>query len=130
MKRHKIILKREFDEGVVLCVDKHRLIQVLVNLISNAMHAVEHNQDYKKEVTVAVSEDDGKVIFSVQDNGVGIEKSILNRLFEFGFKKREGGHGYGLHHSALVAAEMDGCLVAESEGPGQGAKFILELPVK
>lgn len=130
MKRHNIILKREFDEGVMLCVDKHRLIQVLVNLISNAMHAVEHNQNFEKEVIVGVSSGNGNVIFSVQDNGVGIEKNTLNRLFEFGFKKREGGHGYGLHHSALVAGEMEGRLAAESEGAGQGARFVLELPVK
>ena len=130
MKRHNIILNREFDESVVLYVDKHRLIQVLVNLISNAMHAVEQNPDHEKEVIVGVSSGDRKVIFSVQDNGVGIDKNILNRLFEFGFKKRQGGHGYGLHHSALVAGEMNGRLFAESEGLGMGAKFVLELPVE
>jgi len=129
INRLKIILKREFDESVVLLVDKHRLIQVLVNLISNARHAVEYNENREKEVTVAVNSRNGKVIFSVEDNGIGIEKNILSRLFEFGYKKREGGHGYGLHHSALVAGEMNGRLTAESEGAGKGAKFVLELPM-
>lgn len=128
MSKHKISLNREFIKDLELYVDKHKIIQVLVNLISNAKHAVENNQG-DKTIIVGVREEKNKIYFYVKDNGLGIEASDQSRVFEFGFKKREGGHGYGLHHSALVAKEMNGRLSVESKGIGMGALFTLEVPV-
>ena len=70
-----------------------------------------------------------KIIFYVKDNGIGIEHDDLGRLFEFGFKKRASGHGYGLHHSALVANEMNARLSVKSEGLDKGALFTLAITV-
>ena len=63
----------------------------------------------------------------MQDSGVGIEQGVLRRLFEFGFTTKKDGHGFGLHTSAILAKELAGELAAFSDGPGQGARFVLRL---
>src|SRR5262249_46743432 len=71
----------------------------------------------------------GGVSISVIDNGVGIPLENRGRIFEHGFTTRKSGHGFGLHSSALAAQEMGGTLRVDSDGPGCGATFTLELPL-
>jgi two-component system, NtrC family, sensor kinase len=54
----------------------------------------------------------------------------LTRIFSHGFTTRADGHGFGLHSGALAAREMGGTLAVHRDGPGQGATFALELPLK
>ncbi|HVH84753.1 MAG TPA: ATP-binding protein, partial [Steroidobacteraceae bacterium] len=70
------------------------------------------------------------VRISVADNGAGISAENMSRLFIHGFTTKKTGHGFGLHSGALAAKEMGGVLRAESAGPGCGATFVLELPLK
>lgn len=70
-----------------------------------------------------------RVRLVVADNGVGIPKENLERIFAHGFTTRKTGHGFGLHSAANAAAELGGSLTVRSEGAGTGAEFILELPV-
>ena len=72
--------------------------------------------------------DAGSVNIEVQDSGIGIRPEVLQRLFEFGFTTRKDGHGFGLHTSSILAKELAGELTAFSDGPGQGARFVLRLP--
>jgi signal transduction histidine kinase len=69
------------------------------------------------------------VQITVADNGIGISQENLTRIFSHGFTTKREGHGFGLHSGALAAREMGGSLYARSDGPGQGATFILELPL-
>ncbi|HEX5750706.1 MAG TPA: ATP-binding protein [Archangium sp.] len=64
----------------------------------------------------------------VSDNGIGIPAENMLRIFQYGFTARTDGHGFGLHSCALLARSMGGSLYAQSDGPGQGAAFTLELP--
>ena len=66
----------------------------------------------------------------VADNGIGIPKENMSKIFRHGFTTKEGGHGFGLHSSALAAKEMGGALTAQSDGADKGATFIVELPFK
>jgi two-component system, NtrC family, sensor kinase len=66
----------------------------------------------------------------VIDNGVGIAAENLTRIFQHGFTTRAEGHGFGLHSSAIAAAELGGSLRAESKGVGKGATFIIDLPFR
>jgi signal transduction histidine kinase len=109
-------------------VDKHKILQILVNLIRNAKHACDDSKREDKRMTLRVADGDGLVKISVIDNGIGISSDNLNRIFNYGFTTRTGGHGFGLHSSALAAKEMGGSLIAYSDGPGHGAVFTLELP--
>lgn len=129
INKKNIKLTKEYKDDPEISVDKHKLIQVLVNLISNAKHAVQHNEEENKKINIKIERQDDLIMFSVEDNGVGIAEKDLGRIFEFGFKKRIGGHGYGLHHSALMAKELGGTIFVESEGPGKGARFTLSMPV-
>lgn len=70
------------------------------------------------------------VTVAVIDNGVGIARENLTRIFAHGFTTRQHGHGFGLHSGALAARELGGALTAHSDGPGLGARFVLELPYK
>ena len=83
-----------------------------------------------KRLTMQVRAANGRVQIAVMDNGVGIPAENMTRIFNHGFTTREKGHGFGLHSAALAAREMGGTLNAHSDGPGQGATFILELPLQ
>jgi signal transduction histidine kinase len=109
-------------------VEKHKILQILVNLMRNAKYACDESGRADKRLTVRVVNGDGRVRISVTDNGVGIPPENLTRIFNHGFTTRVSGHGFGLHSGALAAKEMGGSLTVQSAGPGQGAVFTLELP--
>jgi PAS domain S-box-containing protein len=125
-----ITLRREFDRRPPITIEKHKVLQILVNLIRNANHACADSDRPDKTIVLRISGDEQVVRISVIDNGVGIPPENLTRIFAHGFTTRKGGHGFGLHSGALAAADLGGSLRAESAGIGQGATFILELPVE
>jgi signal transduction histidine kinase len=128
LSRHCVEVVREFDTVPSLNVEKHKILQILVNLLRNAKHACQDSDRADKRLTVRVTNGEGRVKISVIDNGVGIPPENLTRIFNHGFTTRKDGHGFGLHSGALAAKEMGGSLTAHSDGPGQGATFTLELP--
>jgi len=126
--RHGVTLCREFSDVPPITVDKHKAVAILVNLIRNAKYACDESGRRDKQLTVRVDGDAIGVRIAVIDNGVGIPAENMSRLFNHGFTTRQSGHGFGLHSAALAAQEMGGSLRAESDGPGRGAVFTLELP--
>jgi PAS domain S-box-containing protein len=127
--RHGVALRREFGDVPRIEVDKHKVLQILVNLVRNAKYACDESGRTDKLITLRIERSAIGVRISVIDNGVGIPTENMGRLFQHGFTTRESGHGFGLHSGALAAHELGGTLRAESEGTGRGASFILELPV-
>ncbi|HPU56544.1 MAG TPA: ATP-binding protein, partial [Verrucomicrobiota bacterium] len=102
---------------------------ILVNLIRNAKYALDESNRRDKMLRLKVGTDgNGCVKIDVIDNGIGIPKENLTRIFAHGFTTRRDGHGFGLHSSALAVRELGGTLVAHSDGPGLGARFTLLLP--
>jgi signal transduction histidine kinase len=128
LTRHGVNVTREFADIPPINVDKHRVLQVLVNLIRNAKYACEESPRTDKQVTVRVAGGARRVQIAVIDNGIGISPENLTRIFNHGFTTRKEGHGFGLHSGALAAKEMGGSLTVHSAGPGRGATFILDLP--
>lgn len=126
--RHGIELRREFHPMPAITVDKHKVLQILVNLIHNAMNACNESDNKHKALTLRIEGGQPMIRISVIDNGVGIAPENMGRLFTHGFTTRPKGHGFGLHSGAIAARELGGSLRAESEGAGKGAAFILELP--
>jgi PAS domain S-box-containing protein len=130
-ERLGIEIRREYAEVPSILVDRHKLLQILLNLLSNARHALLDSGHADKRLTIRVGpSSDGHLRIQVSDNGVGIGPETLARLFTQGFTTKKDGHGFGLHISALAAAEMSGNLTCASEGRGQGATFTLELPIR
>ncbi len=131
LARHEVRVVREYQDGLPeIRVDKHRILQILVNLIRNAKNACDESRSQERLLTVRVNTQGERLSISVIDNGVGISKDNLTRIFNHGFTTRKDGHGFGLHSGALAAKEMGGTLLAHSDGPGTGAEFTLALPLQ
>ena len=130
LARHHITLIKEFSDVPQMPLDKHRVLQILVNLINNAKQALEAGANRSPQIILRLRVvDDGRVRVEVEDNGEGIAQDNLARVFEHGFTTRVDGHGFGLHSCILAAHELGGDLTVRSAGPGSGALFILELPL-
>jgi signal transduction histidine kinase len=128
--RHNITLAQDYQPAPSITVDKHKVLQILVNLFHNAKYACDSGPDPSKLITVRISQDTkDRVKIMVIDNGVGIAPENMTRVFSHGFTTRKGGHGFGLHNGAIAARELGGSLTAHSQGLGKGATFILELPL-
>ena len=127
--RHGVTLRREFGEVPPITVDKHKVLQILVNLVRNAKYACDESGRSDKLLTLRIEKAPAGVRICVIDNGVGIPAENMSRLFTHGFTTRADGHGFGLHSGALAAQELGGSLRVTSDGPGCGATFILELPI-
>lgn len=126
--RHGIQVFHSIQELPPVVTDKHKVLQILVNLISNAKDALTASGRDNKELTFEVFGDDEHVSIRVRDNGIGISRENLTQIFSHGFTTRVDGHGFGLHSAALAAQELKGSLSVHSDGPGQGAAFTLRLP--
>jgi signal transduction histidine kinase/uncharacterized protein YdeI (BOF family) len=130
LKRHGIALETRFAPLPVITVDRHKVLQILFNLLENAKHAVlQQNPPEKKIVVKLEPAQDDMIRITVADNGMGIPPENLARIFGQGFSTRKDGHGFGLHSSALAAQDLGGKLAAHSEGAGLGATFYLEIPI-
>ncbi|BET69199.1 hypothetical protein ASA1KI_41170 [Opitutales bacterium ASA1] len=111
-------------------VDRHRVVQILVNLLGNAKDAVNAvaHADRRVRIAATVLEADAAIEISVKDRGCGIASADMDKIFRHGFTTKVTGHGFGLHTSALAAREMGGSMRVSSDGPGLGATFHLVLP--
>jgi PAS domain S-box-containing protein len=127
--RHGVTIERDFAEVPLVEVDKHKVLQILVNVIRNAKYACSEAEGAEKVVTVRIRATGSELTIAVIDTGVGIPTENLQRIFNHGFTTRSEGHGFGLHSSALAAKELGGSLRGESAGPGKGATFTLTLPL-
>lgn len=130
LENHNIALRREYHECPDVKIEKHKVLQVLVNLISNAKHALLLAENTSRQIVVRVyPQNASTIIAEVEDNGIGIDDAIRDRIFEHGFTTKKNGHGFGLHGSANAARSVGGRIHVHSNGPGQGATFQLELPM-
>lgn len=129
--RSEVTVERDYDGSAPkVKVDRHKVLEILVNLVTNARHAVCEADRKDRRIRVRVGPQcNRRVSVEVEDNGIGIPAENLVRVFQHGFTTKKNGHGFGLHSGALAARQMGGTLTVSSAGPGQGATFRLELPV-
>ena len=131
LHRNEIKLIREYSDLGDVTIDRQKVLQILVNLIGNAKHALATSGREEKLLTIRFyKHNEDRIRIDVIDNGAGIPRKNLTKIFQHGFTTRKDGHGFGLHSGALAAQEMEGMLTAHSDGPNQGAIFTLELPLK
>ncbi len=125
---HGIEIIKDFSVVPSVMVDKHKALQVLVNLMRNATQACDNSGIVEKKLVLRVSQTPGHVRIAVTDNCVGILKDNITRIFARGFTTKKDDHGFGLQSCVLAAKEMGGSLTVRSDGEGAGATFALELP--
>jgi signal transduction histidine kinase/ActR/RegA family two-component response regulator len=119
------------QEPIWLDVDPVRIAQVITNLLNNA---AKYNPNPGHIVLTAVRQGDAAVL-RVLDDGIGIEKNLLPRVFDLftqadhGVARAQGGLGIGLTLVRSLVERHGGSVEAFSEGPGKGSEFIVRLPV-
>lgn len=130
-RRGDITLDVAVDESLAttsVMADRHRILQILVNLVSNARDAVQSHQGAQQRIAIAAERDGLRLHVRVIDSGVGIAPELAAKIFGAGVTSKSNGHGYGLHSSALAARQMNGTLECTSPGTGKGATFTLSIP--
>lgn len=128
--RHGVSVKCEFEDVPEIVVEKHKILQILINLLRNAKYACEASPRTDKQVVISIANRPGGVRIAVTDNGIGIHPDHMTRIFSHGFTTKKDGHGFGLHSGALAARDLGGALRVASAGLGHGATFTLELPLE
>ena len=121
----------ELGEGLpAITADPGQLQQVFINLFQNAAEAMIEKGTPGKKITVSTGwQDQGEtVLLRVSDNGPGMSRAILEKVFEPTFTTKPTGHGFGLSTCYRIAAAHRGRIWAESE-VGRGATFAMVLPV-
>ncbi|MFO0614644.1 MAG: ATP-binding protein [Polyangiaceae bacterium] len=108
--------------------DHHKVFQIVLNLMTNARDALASQPGGGTITLSARPLPEDKVAIEVRDDGAGIAKENIERIFGHGFTTKSDGHGFGLHSSACAAIELGGVLRATSDGVGCGATFTLTLP--
>jgi signal transduction histidine kinase len=121
---------RDYENLPSILSDRHKLLQIVVNLFSNARDAVQASAPDQRRILVRLARNGEEVRMTVEDSGVGMSEEVLSQLWRFGFTTKKSGHGFGLHNSANVAHEIGATLTARSEGPGLGSRFTLSLPIR
>jgi signal transduction histidine kinase len=128
--RHGVALVRDYETVPPVNVDRHKVLQILVNLLQNSKYACDAANQPVKRVTVRIrAAESDRCRVEISDTGIGIPPENMGRIFTQGFTTRKNGHGFGLHSAALAARQMGGTLAAHSEGVGHGATFTLEIPI-
>lgn len=127
--RHKLTIIKEIDAVPPLTVEKHKILQILINLFRNAKYACDDSSCAEKRVILRVCKEGDFIRFTVEDNGVGIPPENTQRIFNHGFTTRKGGRGFGLHSAANTARELGGELTVHSDGFEKGAVFSLRIPL-
>jgi two-component system, NtrC family, sensor kinase len=129
LTRHEISVTRNFSDSPAIVTDRHHVMQIMVNLVTNAVQALKIRAPGSRWLTLGIVAGAETVEFVVEDNGVGIDPEHLQRIFQHGFTTRKDGHGFGLHSGSLAARNLGGKLVAYSAGRDSGARFTLTLPL-
>jgi signal transduction histidine kinase len=129
--KREIVVRKDFEPLDRITTDKHKVLQILINLLSNAKHALQNHNGDEKILDIQLSVvSENAVCVQVRDTGTGIDPKNLTKIFQHGFTTKKRGHGFGLHSSAVAAQELGGSLTVHSAGRGQGATFKLTLPLK
>ena len=126
----KITVVREYEELERIPLDRHKLTEILVNLMTNARQSMEEARIPDPTLTVGARLTGDRLLLSVSDNGKGISAENQAKIFNHGFTTKKTGHGFGLHSAANAAVEMRGRLFVESDGEDSGATFFVELPLE
>ena len=127
ISKNNIRLNRKYYNVPDIYVQKTKLINVLMNLIKNSTEAMVNNEINNKILTIEINQNEKEVYIKIYDNGDGILKENLSKIFNHGFTTKKSGHGFGLHTCANSVKEMNGKIIADSEGLGKGASFTISF---
>ena len=128
IERHGLTIKKDLKPIDPITAHRTQLIHILVNIFKNAKEAMVDNEPEEKLIKIKTWQEGNKVHLSISDNGHGIEKEHIDKIFTQGFTTKNEGHGFGLHSSANYMQSMGGEIKVKSDGKGKGATFTLVFP--
>jgi sensor domain CHASE-containing protein len=129
MDRHGVSCTLDVRTDATIKTDRVTIMQVLVNLLTNAKESVLAKGAPDRAVRFVVALESGRVTYSVADNGTGIAQEKVQNLFRQGYTTKDKGQGLGLHYSMLAVQRLGGDIKVASDGEGRGATFTVVLPV-
>ena len=129
MKKEGVHIELEVLADSKICGHKNRLMQVIINLLNNAKDALNLKKIEDKNINISIDSDDKFAYISVQDNGGGIDKSVMDKIFKPYFStKNNKSTGIGLYMSKQIVEQFNAEITASnSDG---GACFSIKLPHK
>ncbi|MHB8791792.1 MAG: sensor histidine kinase [Thermoleophilia bacterium] len=122
-----IILQIDIPEDLTVYADRQKIQQVIINLVKNAIDAIDG--DNGKVRVMAVRLDEKNVEIVVIDNGAGMEEEKLAKIFDPFFTSKKEGYGLGLFIVHNIITEYGGSISVDSY-PGKGTTFTIVLPTK
>lgn len=125
IKENQVNLQIDIDDEIMMFVDKLQIKQVLVNVILNALQALEKKED--ASLKISCSEDGSDIVLGITDNGYGIPENNTTRIFEPFFTTKNGGTGLGLFVSYRLVKENGGEILLQSR-EGSGTTMCLKFP--
>lgn len=126
---HGIEIEWDVEPLPAMLTNRHKVLQIVVNLIRNAAQALVEAGTNDPRITIALHRAPNDMVsIEVRDNGPGFTPEVHEKLFTLGFTTKKKGHGLGLHAAAVAGQELGGGIAARSDGPGTGATFRLEIP--
>jgi signal transduction histidine kinase len=126
--QQEIRVHKKYEEVPAVLLQKHKLLNVVSNLVENAIEAMSETQVGQKDLTIEIRPVDKFIEIRISDSGMGISPQELGSIFRQGYTTKKDGHGFGLHSCANAMSELGGSLEAESAGRAQGATFVLKIP--
>jgi PAS domain S-box-containing protein len=130
LRKSRVTIAKNLAEGLPSCdLDGTLIKRVLVNLIMNALEAMDPTGEETKELGITSSVKNGHVLVRVSDNGPGVPLPLRKTIFDPFFTTKDGGMGIGLAISFRIIQDHGGFLYV-TESPWGGAEFVIELPLK
>lgn len=108
--------------------DRVKFVQIVFNLLMNAKESLEEAGNTEKLIEIKAYNSEESVFVTIYDNGLGVDKKEIHKIFNSGYSSKKNRNGFGLHSSANFISEMGGHIDVSSEGLGKGAQFTLTVP--
>ena len=127
-----LVFEEDIDSSLTVNGNKTLLEEVLMNLLSNAAHAVRDNKDNPPRISLRIYRHSPEILrIEMKDNGYGIDKKIIEDIFAnfMTTKASTEGTGLGLSRARYIVEMHGGKIWAQSQGQGMGAQFVVELPL-
>lgn len=128
LESKKIALITNYQSNPMVFGDSIQLQQVLINIVNNAIDALSLDEKGKKEITIAITENEQFAILTISDSGPGIDQKIYSSVFELYNTTKEDGLGVGLWLSKTIIERHKGQITALNH-PRSGAIFEIEIPL-
>lgn len=129
LEQDQIQVKIDAKSDPTIRTDRSQLLQILINVISNARNSMRDFRQSDQILTIQLKKQASSVEIRVIDNGCGMTQLTLRKVFDAHFTTRESGSGLGLHFCAIALKRLGGSIRAESEGIGRGSTFTIEVPL-